>query len=426
MKKRFFNNWLLKLSSVAIAVVLWVVVYNINDPVNTSTIRNVPVTFINTEAITDKGQVYEVLNGTDVIRSITMSATRSVLDDLESGDINVEADFSKMKLDGTVEIKIYSDRHNDVITFKPSSSEVKLLVEDKVERYFSLEVELNGSPKEGYIVGNSKLDWNRITVSGAESKVDVISKAKAVVDISDTSGDIFSYANIVLYDDEGKEVPKDNISLNMRTVGTTVEILKTKKVPIIYASEGVASEGYVTTGEVTSDVNEVTIAGKESVISSVTEIAVEGEALYFTEAEGNVALTVDLDDYLPAGIIRADKKGNGRVEVMVHVAPIIEKEFRIPMGQIQIENVPEGYSVVHVLGSTEIPIVVRGAEHLLKELNTDVIKGSFDVTAWMEANNLTKLKNQEAYIVEPVYEVSEDYEVISTAPIEIIANVLEE
>lgn len=426
MKKRIFNNWVLKLSSVAIAVVLWVVVYNINDPVHTSTIRNVPVTFINTEAITDKEQVYEVLGGTDVVRSISMTATRSILDGLESGDINVEADFSKMKLDGTVEIKIYSDRHNDAITFKPSSSEVKILVEDKVERYFSLEVQVNGAPKEGYMVGATKLDWNRITVSGAESKVGVISKAKAVVDITDTSGDIFSYANIVLYDSEGEEVSKDKISMNMRTVGTTVEILKTKTVPITYASEGVASEGYVTTGEVTSDVNEITIAGKESVISSITEIAVEGEALYFTEAEGNVALTVDLDDYLPAGIIRADKKENGRVEVMVHVAPIIEKEFRIPMGQIQIKNVPEGYSVVHVLGSTEILIVVRGAEHLLKELNTDVIKGSFDVTAWMEANNLTKLKNQEAYIVEPVYEVSEDYEVISTAPIEIIANVLEE
>ena len=426
MKKSILNNWALKLSSVAIAVVLWVVVYNINDPVNTSTIRNVPVTFINTEAITDKDQVYEVLNGTDVIRSITMSATRSVLDSLETGDINVEADFSKMKLDGTVEIKIYSDRDNDAITFKPSSSEVKLLVENKVERYFSLEVEVNGAPKEGYIVGATKLDWNRITVSGAESKVSVISKAKAVVDITDTSGDIFSYANIILYDSEGKEVSKDKISMNMRTVGTTVEILKTKTVPIQYASEGVASEGYVTTGEVTSDINEITIAGKESVISSITEITVEGEALYFTEAEGNVVLTVDLDDYLPNGIIRADKKGNGRVEVSVHVVPIIEKEFSIPMGQIQIENVPEGYSVVHVLGSTEIPIVVRGAEHLLKDFNTDVIKGSFDVTAWMEANNLTKLKNQEAYIVEPVYEVSEDFEVISTAPIEIIANVLEE
>ena len=385
MKKRIFNNWVLKLSSVAIAVVLWVVVYNINDPVHTSTIRNVPVTFINTEAITDKEQVYEVLDGTDVVRSISMTATRSILDGLESGDINVEADFSKMKLDGTVEIKIYSDRHNDAITFKPSSSEVKLLVEDKVERYFSLEVQVNGAPKEGYMVGATKLDWNRITVSGAESKVGVISKAKAVVDITDTSGDIFSYANIVLYDSEGEEVSKDKISMNMRTVGTTVEILKTKTVPITYASEGVASEGYVTTGEVTSDVNEITIAGKESVISSITEIAVEGEALYFTEAEGNVALTVDLDDYLPAGIIRADKKENGRVEVMVHVAPIIEKEFRIPMGQIQIKNVPEGYSVVHVLGSTEILIVVRGAEHLLKELNTDVIKGSFDVTSWMEA-----------------------------------------
>lgn len=426
MKNRIFDNWVLKFTSVVIAVVLWIIGYSINDPADSRRMTNVPVTFINTEAITEKGQVYEVLEGTDVVRSITLNATRSIIDDLEDNDINVEADFSKMKLDGTVEIKIYSDRHNDAITFKPSSTEVKLLVEDKIERYFSLNVELIGEPKEGYIVGSSKLDWNRISVSGAESRVKAIDKAVAVVDITDTSGDIFSYADIVLYDKSGNEISKKDVNVSIKNVGATVEILDTKTVPIIFASTGVAAENYVTTGEVIGDVTEIKIAGKEQVLSTVNEIVVEGEELYFEDATEDVVLNIDIDDYLPMGIIRANKQGSGHIEVTVKIAPIIEREYTLHMGRAQIENVPEGYSVVHVLDSAEMKVMLRGAQHLLDELSLADIKITLDVTAWMEANEVKKLEHEEVYIVAPVYELGEGIEVIDTTPVEIIAKVLEE
>ncbi len=426
MKNRIFDNWILKLTSVVIAVVLWIVGYSINDPADSKRMTNVPVTFINTEAITDNGQVYEVLGGTDVVRLITINATRSVIDDLEDNDINVEADFSKMKLDGSIELNVYSDRHNDSITFKPSSTELKLLVEDKIERYFSLEVDLIGEPEEGYIVGSSKLEWNRISISGAESIVKSIDKAVAVVDVTDTKGDVFSYADIVLYDGEGKEVSKEKIDVSMKTVGTTVEILATKTVPVKYASAGIAAEGYVATGEITSGTNEIMIAGRENIISSVTEIVVEGEDLYFEEATEDVVLTVDLDGHLPFGITRANKQGNGRVEVTVQIVPIIEKEYTLEMGQVQIKNVPEGYSVVHVLESSEITVVIRGAQHLLDSLSVTDIGASFDIAAWMEESGMMRLEREEVYVVEPVYELGEGLEVVSTMPIEIIANVLEE
>ena len=426
MKNRIFDNWILKLTSVVIAVVLWIVGYSINDPADSKRMTNVPVTFINTEAITDNGQVYEVLGGTDVVRLITINATRSVIDDLEDNDINVEADFSKMKLDGSIELNVYSDRHNDSITFKPSSTELKLLVEDKIERYFSLEVDLIGEPEEGYIVGSSKLEWNRISIGGAESIVKSIDKAVAVVDVTDTKGDVFSYADIVLYDGEGKEVSKEKIDVSMKTVGTTVEILATKTVPVKYASAGIAAEGYVATGEITSGTNEIMIAGRENIISSVTEIVVEGEDLYFEEATEDVVLTVDLDGHLPFGITRANKQGNGRVEVTVQIVPIIEKEYTLEMGQVQIKNVPEGYSVVHVLESSEITVVIRGAQHLLDSLSVTDIGASFDIAAWMEESGMMRLEREEVYVVEPVYELGEGLEVVSTMPIEIIANVLEE
>ncbi len=423
MKERILNNWGLKLASVATAVVLWVVNLNINDPVTPNTIRNIPVTFINAEAITGNHQVYEVLDGTDVIRSVSVSGPRSVVEPMSALNINAEADLSKVKPDGTVEVKLYTDKQ---VTIKPSTSVVRLFIENRVERYFPLEVELTGIPRDGYIVGSSKLDLNRIMVSGGESKVGIIDKVKAIVDVTDTSGDIYSYANIMLYDSEGKEVSRDTVSVNMDTVGTTIEILKTKTVPVVYTSEGTAAEGYSVTGEVTSVVNELVIAGKESALAGITEIVVGGEGLYFEGAQDNVIKTVDLDNYLPQGIIRADKESNGNVDVTIHVSPIIEKEYTITMGQVQIENVPEGYSVVHVYASAEMDVTVKGSEYLLSKLDPKAISGSFDVTAWMKANNIRKLKDKEVLVVEPIYKMSDDLEVVSTASIEIIAKVLEE
>lgn len=426
MKNRIFDNWILKLASVVIAVALWIVALVINDPADSRRMTNVPVTFINTEVITENGKVFEVLDGTDTIRSITINATRSVIDDLEDKDIRVEADFSKMKLDNTVEIKFYSDRHNDSITFRPSSSELKLSVENKIERYYSLEVELIGEPKDGYIIGSSKLDKNRISVSGAASRVKNVDRAIAVVDITDTSGDIFTYADIVLLDDNGDEISRDHLDVNMKTVGTTVEILKTKTVPVIYESEGLAAEGFVTTGEVTGGVSELTIAGKESLISVITEIKVAGEELYFEDAEEDVVVEVDLDNYLPDGIIRADKQGNGRTNVTVQIAPVIDKEYTIETGRIRIENIPEGYSVKPVLASAEVVVTVRGSKHLIDGLTADDLTGTFDVAAWMQERGMSRLGREEVYKVDPAYELGEGLEVTATTPIEIISNVLED
>lgn len=426
MKNRIFHNWGLKLTSVVIAVVLWIVGYSINDPADSKRMTNVPVTFINTEAITDMGQVYEVLGGTDVVKSITINATRSVIDDLEDDDINVEADFSKMKLDGTVELKIYSDRHNDAITFKPSSSELKLFVEDKIERYYSLAVDLIGEPREGYIVGNSKLEWNRISVSGAESRVKAIEKVAAVVDIADTNGDIFAYADIVLLDKDGKEVSKDSVDVSLKTVGTTVEILGTKTVPVVYESTGVAAEDFVTTGEIISDVTEVLIAGKDHTIASVKEIVVDGDEMFFEGATEDVVLTVDLDDYLPTGVIRANRQDNGRIDVTVKLSPIIERAYMLRMGRAKIENVPEGYSVVHVLESSEMHVVLRGAQYLLDQMAIGNIGASIDVTAWMEQEGISSLDDGNVYMVVPEFVLEEGIEVVSATPVEMIANVLEE
>ena len=57
MWRKLTHNWGLKLGSVIFAIMLWIIVTNINDPVLTYKVYNVPVTITNTDAITSKGEV---------------------------------------------------------------------------------------------------------------------------------------------------------------------------------------------------------------------------------------------------------------------------------------------------------------------------------------------------------------------------------
>jgi len=425
MKNRIFQNWILKLASVVCAVVLWVIIYSVNDPAESTTMYNVPVTLLNTEVVTNENQVYEVLDGSDVVRRISLQSTRSVIDNLNDGDIHVEADFSKMKLDGTIELKIYSDRHNDAITFNSSSRELKVAVEDRKERYLSLEASLTGTPENGYIVGATKLDQNRITVSGAESVVNTIDKAVAVVNIGDTSENILVYADIVLLDKNGKEIAKDKLDMSMKAVSTTVEILATKTVPVIYEQSGNAAEGYFATGEVVGAVNELLIAGQESILSKVKEIKVSGEEMSVDGAKESVVRNIDLDEYLPNNVIRASREDNGLSEVTITIVPILNRAFTIAMGQVQTVNIPEGYEIAHIFESAEMTAVVRGPEHMLNALDPSEIKGSIDITAWMEANDKQKFKNEEVLSIAGVFELGENLSVTESTPIELIVRIVE-
>ena len=72
--KKITSNWGLKLASLIFAIIIWFLVTNINDPVISVRYTNVPVTLKNTNLITDQGQVYTILDGSDTISSVNIYA----------------------------------------------------------------------------------------------------------------------------------------------------------------------------------------------------------------------------------------------------------------------------------------------------------------------------------------------------------------
>ena len=428
MKKRFFNNWILKLTSVVCAMLLWFVVYNSEDPVEFGRFYNVPVTFENTEVLEKEGKVYEVLSNSDVINSIRVQAKRSVINDMTKDDIHVVADFNKMKMDGTIELEIYSQRHTQgEIDFESSSDELKLFVEPKASTSPYIFVETIGKPAEGYIIFDTSTSQNRINVSGGKSIIDRIAKAVAVVDVTGATGDISTYVELDLYGKDGAEISTDRLDMNVKSAVTTVTIYPTKTVPVRYEIIGTPAENHVTTGQVIYDVTEVELVGKPSTLSRVSEIVVKGEEISIEGAEESVILNLDLDNYLPSGIYRTDRAMNdGRTSVEVEIVPIIEQEFTLLAKQVILTNIPDKHFADRTLDTAEFTVTIRGAEHLLAGLDSTKIKGTINFSEWMSDNNLERLGVGTVYKIVPKFDLGEEFEVVDSESIDVVAGIAEE
>ena len=94
LKNLISNNTGMKVLSVLIAVLIWILVANINDPVRTERFSGIPVRIINESALTDLGYAYEVVEGEEV--SITVEGKRSILNEMSVTDFQAVADFSKL------------------------------------------------------------------------------------------------------------------------------------------------------------------------------------------------------------------------------------------------------------------------------------------------------------------------------------------
>ena len=272
MRKKIFSNWGLKLLSVAIAFGLWVLVVQIENPIESKDFSNIPVKIINTEQLAEEGKVYEVLDGSDIIKRVDIRARKKILSDIKDGDIVAVADLSKLTEMNTVWIDLsvpfYSREISEIYASNKTQEVLKLSIDMKSTKNLPLTVNVKGEVAEGYLRIGARADLNRITISGPASKVEQISSAVVDVDVKGITSDLSASGEIKLYDKDGKLVDEKSIEKSDRTVGVKVSVLATKEVPIKYNVIGTPAKGYQTTDLVESTPNVIKIAGQSSVLDA--------------------------------------------------------------------------------------------------------------------------------------------------------------
>ncbi|AOZ97480.1 CdaR family protein [Butyrivibrio hungatei] len=391
--KKITSNWGLKLASLIFAIIIWFLVTNINDPVISVRYTNVPVTLKNTNLITDQGQVYTILDGSDTISSVTIYAPRSIIDSISQNNVVATADVQDLSSLNTVTINVTTNKYSDKIQKIVTSTDVvKLSVERKASKTLALTATTSGTLSDGYIIGDVTTEQNMIRINGPESVIQNIQSAEVDVDVTGFTSNIGTDADIILYDADGDPVDSSQVSMNIKSVRVNVSIYGTKYVPLNYVVTGEPANGYILTGKIDSNPSEVLIAGRSSVISSVNEITIKDDGLNVTGLSKNLNYTVDVSKYLPSGVTFGDPDYHGTAAVVVHIGSVSEETYDVSTKNVTISGKVDGFDInIDDSEHDTVSLTLQGLKSELDAISAGSLEGTVDIDEILESNGLTEM-----------------------------------
>lgn len=390
MKKRILRNWGLKLISPVIAFMLWFLVVSTDNPKDTQTYANIPVTLTNLELLEAENKAYEVLDKTDVVR-VSVRAPKNVFGQLRASDIVAEADVSKLTDINTIAITCTVPNF-EVESVTASPSVLRLNIEEKISPWVSVRSLISGDVAEGYVIVNTKVDQTRIQITGPKSQVDRISYAGVKMDVSGATSTQSANAEVILYNDKDEPIETASIEKGMNSIHIEVEVLPTKEVPVELNIAGEPAEGFLATGVAECTPGTVKIAGAASVLNGVRKISIPEDLLDITGAAGNVELGVNLKDYLPSNIRFADNNFNGKASVTVYIEPKVERTLIIPEERIIASGMPSNLTYTHAKTEEMYRLMVSGLGADVSAITLEDLVCIIDLTAWMESEKIVTLR----------------------------------
>jgi YbbR domain-containing protein len=206
MRKKLVRNFGLKLASLVLAFVLWFLVVQINDPLDSVTFNNVEIDLVNTDLLEQEGKVYEVIDESNIAR-VTVLAPRSVIGQIRKSDIVAEADMSKLTDINTIAVHYYVE-NLAVDSVDGNRDIVRLNVEDRASKWIRLTSSVVGDVAEGHLVTNVSLDQTTIEISGPQSVVSEVAYATVEMGVTGAMSNLSANVDIQLYDEEDQLILK--------------------------------------------------------------------------------------------------------------------------------------------------------------------------------------------------------------------------
>lgn len=363
MKKRLMDNLGLKILAFLIAAFMWLIVVNIDNPVTDKTFSGIPVTVMNEEIVTDNNRTYQIIDNTQEV-SVTVTAKRSVLNNIKADDIMAVADMKELTLGTQVPIEVTIPGYKYEKAYSTPRN-LQVQIDDEAKNNFPITPTTTGTVREGYMVGEMTANPEKVTLRGPKKVINSINKVVAEVDVSGLSENSTLEAKLVLYDANNNVIDQTLLANNLGKDGVSVEVTlyQIKSLPVkLDTSQVTAAEGYKVSG-ITVEPQEVRVSGEKKDLAGLTEIDVPAEALKVSELTQRTEKTVDISPYLPEGVTLADENASN-VVVSISIEQPGAKIFEVSTSSIMVNNLTDGLQVSYD-STVDLEIQIKGPSAVL-------------------------------------------------------------
>lgn len=389
MKKSLMNRFTLKILSLAIAVLIWLIVRNVQDPVIVQTFYDIPVTLVNESYLSNNMKIPLLIDGDDTVK-VRIKAEESVIKELKKEDIVAQADMTQIYMDATpkmvpveVTCKGIAD---DNITVTPRNIQVDIENQTSVEKTIAVNTG-DTTPDKDYEVGSLQANPEKVTISGPESIINKIDKVVAKIDVTGMKeSNVELDSELKIYDKNQDELSEKQLSyLNLAGVQDNkikiqAQFWKVQK-NVKIGSEYSGSPQYGYEVDSVSVVPEtLSLAGTDEALQ---KLAVEGNTLTIPASYIDVSgkdsdfdVKVDISELLPENMKLA-RDINSTVIATVKILPYNSRDYEVSPTQIKVENKPENMN--YKFEPDKIVARIKAKEEDLDNLKTDDIQMKIDL-----------------------------------------------
>ena len=386
------NNLVLKISSLAVAFLVWIIVVNVSNPIVTRNI-SVPLNVVNANIITDAGKTYSLMGANSVTVSYEVRSRDQSR--ISASDFNASIDLGDMyDITGAVPIAVEVVNNKDLIIGAVASkpSIVRVSIEDLQRKEFTLTTKITGTPSDGFSVGEVKLDKTNVVVTGPVSVIGQISQIGVEIDVTGLDSDESGRAELKYFDANGNAfVISDNrVSKSFDNVGYSLVMLNGRTLALNFDVGGTAAQGYKFTGA-ESTTKSIQVRGQPEVLEGLDSITVPASALSVEGATGDVNITVDIKNFLPANVTAV---GDTKVNVTLKVEALDKKSLTLTVNDLNIVGAKSGVATNIV--PEKITVVVSGLSANLESVTNADLKATLDVSEMNVGSNTGSLKFEPA------------------------------
>ena len=383
-KRKLTDNLSLKIMSVAIAIVVWLIVVNIDNPVGTNYYTITDVELINKEYVESSDTIGKMCmpeENQDSVK-VAITASKKVRDRIRLSDITAVADLQQaVSLDTdpvmvpiTVTCSAAGVLPSDI---KVTPQNLTVNLDEKETQEFVVNVSKGDTkPGKDYEVGSLTASPEKIRITGPKTLVNKIDKVNATIALDGNTEDYTQEVNLTIYDKNQETLSESE--MNSLRIENNAKVVVTAKLWKIRTGVKIAA-GYIGTpasgyqvGSVKTVPDTISVAGNTEGLESLSEndnvITIPADRIDISGESKDVERKISLKNLLPDNV-KLTSDSSEDVWVTVSILPVGSQEFNLPTKNIEVKNKPDNLQVT--FETAQIALRIKSESEDLEDLNID-------------------------------------------------------
>ena len=370
------KNFRTFLWALAMAVAVWIAAVTSADPDEARPFPNpIPIEIV--------GQDPGLVINTDIPKEIeiTLRAPHSVWEQLNTNPQSVRAvlDLSGLSAgEHSINLQIQIDaRPVRIVSAGPSS--VTFTLEPLVTRRLNVEPSIKGQPAVGYQVGETRLEPVQVVISGAQSQVQKVMRARVAINLDGLRESLDQPYKVELVDENNQAVK----SLTVTPENIQLQIPISQQGGYRDMAVKVIVRGQVASGYRLSNITVfppvITVFSTDPQIVNALPGVVETQPLDLQKASDDISTRLDLN--LPTGV---SVVGEQTVLIQAGISPI-ESSLTLSGEIVEVVGLPANWSAQ--VSPATIDVIASGPLPLLDTLTRQDVRVTIDVTGLAEGTH---------------------------------------